>query len=249
MSEFALRFVVAVWFLPLFPFSGLFVHLIGRKTRATSLRTGLFVLWPLIGVTVLGHAAPLPEWLQIWVLASALLYAVRLLATRDLRLWGAYLGASGYALLWLLPPAAAAWPAALSLAIPLALLSVLVRALDERFGAAYAGLYGRLHQHQPQLAGMLTLVVLAAIATPLFPGFFVLTGIAFHNGMTAATAVLLVWVLWTWAAVVMLQGFMFGRAQTPMSPPDLAQQTLYGLAGVLVLLVLVGLALIPSLLQ
>lgn len=246
MSDSA-RLLAAVWFLPLFPFSALFVNLLGRKVRSAAVRSVLFVIWPTIGVVLLG--ASLPGWLQIWALLSALLYALRMMSTRDLKLWSAYLGASAYALLWLASGThGPGLLTALVLGVPLAIVAQLGGALEKRFGAAYSGLYGGLHLRQPRLAGLLTLTLLASVATPIFPGFFVLTGIVFHAGPGYAVGTLLVWLLWTWAAVLLQQGFMLGKTQTAPSPPDLQAGQLNGLAAALAVLVVVGLFAVTTLL-
>lgn len=236
--------LLALWFLPLFPFSGLFVYLVGRLIRWPLVRAALFVAWPVIGVLVLGH--DVPGWMRLWALFSALLYALRLMTMRDLRLWGAYLGASSYALLWL-PDAghAPGWQAALALGIPLAFLALVTGMLEKRFGAAYSGLYGGLHLRQRRLAGLLTAVTLAAVAAPIFPGFFVLTGIAFHTGLGYAVGSLLTWVLWGWSAALLLQGFMLGP---PRAAPDVGTTGTAVSAAMLAILVGAGLISISALL-
>lgn len=247
MSD-TLRLFAALWFLPLFPFSSLFVYLLGRKVRSATIRSILYILWPVVGVVLIGVDKPLPGWLQTWALASALLYALRLMAMRDLRLWSAYLGASAYALLWLPVHEHSDWLAALALGIPLALMAQLGSILEQRFGAAYCGLYGGLHLKQPRLAGLLTAITLAAVASPIFPGFFVLTGIAFHAGLAYAIGSLVVWVLWSWSAVLMLQGFMLGKPQTAPVAADLGSAELAVLGVSLAVLVSAGLIFISTLL-
>ncbi|WP_083699817.1 hypothetical protein [Acidihalobacter ferrooxydans] len=247
MSD-ALRLFAAIWFLPLFPFSGVFVYLAGRKLRSAAARGAVFIVWPLLGVSLVG--AYVPPWLHAWALFSALLYAVRLLAMRDLRLWSAYLGASAFALLWLpLPEHAPGWLAALGLGIPLALLAQLAAVLEERFGAAYCGLYGGLYLKQPRLAGALTLLTLSAVASPIFPGFFVLTGVALHAGFAYAIGALIVWLLWTWAAVLLLQGFMLGKPQTAPVPSDLSGAELAALGVPAAVFVGAGLFFVTTLLS
>ncbi|OBS08083.1 hypothetical protein [Acidihalobacter prosperus] len=250
MTELTPRLVVALLFLPVFPFSALFVQLLGRRIKSAPIRAALFLLWPLVGVMLLGSDPALPHWLRVWVLLSALLYAVRLLATRDLRLWTAYLGASTYAMLWLLhPDSISGWLSAFGLGAPLALMALVGGALERRFGAAYGGLYGGLHLHQPRLAGGLTLATLAAVASPVFPGFFVLTGIALHSDPTIAAAIMAVWILWTWAAVVLMQSFMFGKPQSLPAVEDLAKPQLHVLVAALAALLLASVALLTTLLQ
>lgn len=243
----ALRLFGALWFLPLFPFSGLFIQLVGRRPLPAWLRASLFLAWPLIGVLFLGPEVP--DWIRAWALASALLYALRLLSTRDLRLWLAYLAASAYALLWLPDFGhSPGWPTALSLGVAPALLALFALALEKRFGAAYAGVSGGLQLRQPQLARLFTLLILAAVATPVFPAFFALTGMALHSAPAWSSGMLVTWVLWSWSAFVLLQRFMLAPSQHPSSP-DLCRSELIAYGAVLAACVAAGFILIPQLLS
>ena len=243
----ALRLFGALWFLPVFPLSGVFVQLLGRRLRPYWLRAVAYLAWPVIG-SILIMGLEVPDGIRGWAVASSILYALRLLSTRDLDAWLAYLGASAFALLWLPATAhATAWLAALALGLPLAGLALFSQVLERRFGAAYAGLYGGMHLRQPRLAGLLTLLLLAAVATPVFPGFFVMTGIALGSAPAWSAALLLSWVLWTWAAALLLQGFMFGPARAETSP-DAHGVEFYGFVLALAASVVGGLLLIHPLL-
>lgn len=248
MVESLPHLAAALWFLPLFPMSGIFVFLTTRLLRAAWLRGVVFVVWPIAGELLLGHATP-PTWIRAWALITALLYAVRLLATRDLRRWTTYLGVSAFSLLWLLDPTTGhGWLAALAMGVPLGLITIPCAALEQRFGAAYAGLYGGLPLRQPRLSAILTLLVLASIATPGFPAFFVLTGIAFHAHAVFAAGMLLVWIIWGWASVVLLQGFMSGKAPAERVP-DLGDITWFAMVVAIAATALAGLTLAAALLQ
>ncbi|WP_455380570.1 hypothetical protein [Acidihalobacter prosperus] len=254
MTDHILYFLAALVFLPVFPLSSLFVYLVGHVVSSALLRAIAFLGWPLIGLILLNHAQYAPDWIQIWALGTAILYAFRMLTTRELRLWNAYLGISLFALLWLSKVEMVAhWQniitISLALAIPLGLSSVLCEILENRFGASYYGLYGGLQLHQPRLAGILTLVTLASIATPIFPSFFVLLGVIFNTQMPFAVAILFIWVLWSWAAISLIQGFMLGRKQSTPVPADMNQAEFYSFGLIATLLVVVGLIFIATLLQ
>lgn len=246
-------FLATLVFLPVFPFSSLFVYLIGH-VPSTFLRAITFLGWPLIGLMLLSHVQHVPDWIQIWALATALLYAFRMLTTRELHLWNAYLGVSLFALLWLSKVETLIhWQniitISLALAIPLALSNLLSTILKNRFGATYYGLYGGLQLNQPRLAGILTLVTLASIATPIFPGFFVLLGIIFNSQLPFAVGILFIWVLWSWAAILLIQGFMLGRKQCTPIPADMNPTEFYSFSLIATLLIVVGLTFIATLLQ
>lgn len=213
----SMSFLLAAVFLPLFPFSILFNRLFAR-TGNTWWRIALIIGWPSTGVallSVLGN--PPPPWVVHWGVATALLYGFRALALRDLALWLGHLATSSWALIWL-PAAFGNAPGSLAMAaaafsVPLALLVWVTGHLERTFGAAYAGSLGGLATSLPRLSGLLVLFVLAAIGTPLFPSFFALLGMVgtLLPAMPAtALGVLVVWMLWAWAGVRILQGLIVG---------------------------------------
>lgn len=209
--------LVAV-FLPLFPLSMLFNGLFARVGNV-GLRIALVIGWPAAGIallTFLGNTPP--QWVAYWSVATSLLYGFRTLALRDLALWLGHLATSIWALMWL--PAAlgnTGTPLALTLfafSVPLALLIWLTGHLERIFGAAYAGLLGGLATGLPRLSVLSVLLVLAVVGTPLFPGFFALLGMvnALLPAMPAiALGVLVVWMLWAWSGMRILQGLIVGR--------------------------------------
>ena len=212
-----IAYLLVAVFLPLFPLSMVF-NRVFAQVHNTWLRIALLVGWPLTGVAllaVLGDSPP--QWLVYWGVATALLYGFRALALRDLALWLAHLATSVWALMWLpaaLGQTAGTLPAALlAFAVPLALLAWLTGHLEKLFGAAYAGALGGLATGLPRLSWLLVLVVLAVIGTPLFPGFFALLGMVkelLPAMPVTAVGVLLVWMLWAWAGMRMLQGLIVG---------------------------------------
>jgi len=212
-------YLIAGFFLPLFPFSMVFNALFAR-VRNITLRSVLILVWPQLGLTLIyAIEASIPSWFMGWAVLTALLYGWRALALRELGQWTSFLASSAWALLWI-PAAEAAELTqlqfyALGFSIPLVLLILLGAGLVTRFGAAYAGLHGGLAQTLPRFSGVLVVVVLAVIATPLFPAFFTMLVTIIKTVPSAplvAMAVALVWLLWSWSGARLLQGFIVGPA-------------------------------------
>lgn len=214
--------------LPLYPLNIVFTAALSRL-RSPLARAALLLIVPQLAVAALvrggavAYDAALP-----WALATAGFYAFRLLSVRDLGLWANFLAMSGLALTWGLaaigvePDRLHAF--ALAFSLPPALLMGLAGALEARFGAAYAGLPGGLAGVAPRLAGALVFTLLAAVATPLFPGFFAVIELLVGLGTGARVAVLVIALLWSWAVTRALQGFVFG-------PPPEARVTDLSSAG------------------
>ncbi len=208
-----MKLLAAFLFLPLFPFSMVFNGLLSKLGNPTA-RFMLLLAWPQFGVFFL-HAQPVPEFFIAWPLLSSGFYALRLLTVRDLGLWAGFLACSALSLIWIANPSDMPM-VALWFSIPPALLFLLSGALERRFGAAYSGLYGGLAGSAPKLSGMLVMTLLAAIATPPFPGFFAMLGLLHRTGI--APAVLFIWLLWGWAAIRLMQGFLSGSKEpTPVN--------------------------------
>lgn len=240
-------------FLPLFPLSMGFNALFGR-VRSTTLRGLLLLAWPQAGLALLYAAnAEIPSWVVIWALLTSLLYAFRALVLREVGLWAGFLATSSWAILWIPAHDGAermlVHVFALGFSAPLVLLSLLAAGLERRFGAAYTGLYGGLSQTLPRFSGVLVVVVLAAIATPLFPGFFtMLSTIVANTPATPATAVGLVgvWLIWSWAGARLLQGLVIGPAGRD-DMPDLSLASTWLYVAVLSALVVGGIYLMREL--
>lgn len=204
-------------FLPLFPFSMGFNALFARSRNAM-LRSALLLIWPQIGLALMSTlSGPPPQGLLAWALFTSFLYALRALALREVGQWTGFLATSLWALLWMTntgdPQGIPASVHALGFSIPLVLLALLTAGLEQRFGAAYTGLYGGLAQTLPRFSGVLVMVILAAVAAPLFPAFFTLLGMIVDAtaGMPVAALVMLgIWLLWSWAGVRLLQGLVVG---------------------------------------
>lgn len=236
--------LVAALFLPLFPFSMLLNVILARLPRPAA-RFTLLLVWPQIGVAVLDLTEPeVPAFLVPWALISSGLYALRLLTVRDLGLWAGFLAASVLPLTWGLAQSGAhienLYLFAFWFSLPAALLALLTKPLTDRFGAAYAGLPGGLSAMLPRLSAVLVVTLLAAIATPPFPGFFAMLNLLQRMSWSAGLAILVIWLVWGWGATRLLQGFVVGAAQ-PASIHDIGRRSTWGYTSVLCALVIAGL--------
>lgn len=231
-------------FLPLFPLSMLLTAFFKYVPWAW-LRALILLAWPQIGLTIAFSAhTQLPRWAVGWGLLTAALYALRMISLRDFSTWIAFIAASAFALLWIglvnASSEAMLRLQGLGFSASFIIAAAVVPMLKNRLGAAYSGLHCGMAQRLPRLAGVLVLAVLAAIATPLFPSFFALIAVLSEASFMAALGVLMVWLLWSWAGVRLLQGFLPGVWSRAQTPPDLSLRTAW-LAG-LGLVTLVGAA-------
>lgn len=248
-----LAWFIAAALLPLFPFSIAFNRLLQRVPSAWG-RALLLLLWPQAGVWLLAAAAAkspagVPEWLLVWALLTALLYAFRSLALRSLTVWIGFVATSAWALFPLLVGAAGPVPAPVQLlgfSVPLALLALLSGELERRYGAAYAGLPGALAQRLPRFSLVLVVTLLAVIATPVFPAFFSLLAALVQGAgpMPAVTlAMLTTWLLWSWSAARLAQGLIVGPGKQ-VGDTDLGIGAALGYTAGLVALAASGLAIV-----
>jgi NADH:ubiquinone oxidoreductase subunit 4 (subunit M) len=237
---------IAALFLPLFPASVVLNGALARL-RGPLARGVLLLAWPHAGVALLQLAPQaVPQALVPWALATSGLYALRLLAVRDMGQWAGFLATSAFALTWALAAAGADAVAlhefAFWFSLPAALMALLVRPLTRRFGAAYAGLQGGLAGSLPRLSAVLVLTALAAVATPPFPGFFALLQLLRALDWSGAVAVLAVWLVWGWAAIRLLQGFVFGTGRA-VAAGDIGHVPTLAWTGVLAGFLIAGLIL------
>ena len=218
--------VIVALFLPLYPLSAV-QNLILMRFRTPVARATLLLFWPQIGVALLYMLRPrIPVFVEIWALLSAAFYALRLLTVRDLGLWASLLASSALALTWGLVVRGLSI-VHLSLlvfwfSLPAALLVLLTGPVARRLGAAYAGLYAGIVERQPRLAMVLTAVVLCAVATPPFPGFFALLDLLRDSRGATALGVLGIWLIWGWSATRILQGFVASSGRE-IDAPDLGR--------------------------
>lgn len=238
--------LLATLFLPLFPLS---VVLNGALAwlRGPLVRCVLLLAWPQIGVALLQFSPQaVPPAFVPWALATAGFYALRLLTVRDMGQWAGFLATSALALTWALAAGGASrvelHAFAFWFGLPAALVALIAHPLACRFGAAYAGLQDGLIGNLPRLSGVLALTVLAAVATPPFPGFFALLNLLHVLDWSGALGVLAIWLVWGWAATRLLQGFIFGTGRAA-SLGDIGRASTLVYTGVLGAFVIVGLTL------
>lgn len=216
-------------FLPLFPLSMVLTAFFKYVPWAWA-RALIVLVWPQIGLTIaFSSHAQLPQWVAGWGVLTAALYALRMLSLRDFSTWIAFIVASAFALLWIglvnagsevmLRLQGLGFSASFIIAVAVEPM------LKKRLGAAYSGLHCGMAQQLPRLAGVLVLAMLAAIATPLFPSFYVLIAVLSQASFVTAVGVLMIWLLWSWAAVRLLQGFLPGAWSRAQTPPDLSLRT------------------------
>lgn len=211
--------LVAGLFLPLFPMSMVF-NAILANVQHHWLRVLLLLAWPLPGLLIVHYGNPvIPDWVLVLALFTSFLYALRLLTLRDVIQWTGFLATSLWSLLWVcliqgVSSELMYW-FAVSISVPMALLVLLCAGLERRFGAAYTDLYGGLARTIPRYAGVLVTVIVAAIATPLFPTFFIMLDLIVETVSSeplVAVIILLIWLLWSWAGARVIQGLIVGRA-------------------------------------
>lgn len=211
--------IIAALFLPLFPLGSVF-NAVFQRARHPVLRALLLLGWPLAGICLLqlvpftGSTA-----LMWWALFSAALYGLRAVVVREVNVWAGYLATSAWSLTWiLLLPGVTADVAVLhvlAFSLPLVLLVFLSAGLERRYESAFAGIVSGVAQAQPRLAGLFAVTLLAVIGSPLFPGFFAMLGGIARAGAVlpfAALGMVLVWLLWSWSGMRLLQELLVGPA-------------------------------------
>jgi NADH:ubiquinone oxidoreductase subunit 4 (subunit M) len=243
----SMTYWLAGLFLPLFPLSMGFNVLLGRVRNGLP-RAVLLLVWPQLGLSLVFAASnEVPDWVLVVALFTAALYAFRAIALREVGQWIGFLATSAWALLWPMlingTEASLVRLYALGFSVPLVLLALLSARLERYFGAAYTGLYGGLGEMLPRFSGVLVFVVLAVIAVPVFPGFFALFTTAVETTATApsvALSLVVIWLLWSWAGVQLLQGLIVGPANG-REAPDLSAAALWTYASAIVVLLISGL--------
>ena len=239
--------LIAAFFLPLFPLGMVFNALYQRIGRAW-LRISVLVLWPLAGLVLIDRTSmTIPGELALWALFSAVLYGFRAVVIREVNVWIGFLATSSWSLVWVALAAGVEARALLihvmAFNIPLALLMTLVNEIENRYESAYAGVVNGLAQSHPRLSGVFVITLLAAIGSPLFPAFFAMVSNITHAAAVlpmAAIGVAVVWMLWSWSGMQLLQELLVGPANREQHQDmTLTRTTVYSL--MLVLLVSAGL--------
>lgn len=212
-----IEMLAALLFLPLFPLTALPLLAI-RYARYGWLRVLIILAWPQAGLSLIEvMGSEVPDWIITWAIASALFYAIRVLVVREVTIWLSFMSVSAWALLWLSLLNNSVEDVriiALGFSVPLALLALLSKQIESRFGAAYAGLQGGMARSLPRLSGLLVVVVLAITATPVFPSFFAMLSVAISQASLSlgiAVSIVTIWLVWTWAGARLIQGLVIGE--------------------------------------
>ncbi len=246
--------VLIGFFLPLFPLSIAYNFLLGKITNPF-LKIVLLIFWPILGFALFfWFELQIPSWVLVWAVFTALLYAYRLITQRDINTWAGFLATSIWSLFWIPLLAldvtqennfAELFSYLLGFGIPLALIILLANELKQRFGVAYTHLYNGLSTTMPRFSGLLIVCIFASIATPIFPNFFVMLKfltLATSIASPVVTIVLLViWLLWSWAGIRIIQGLVIGSADEKYQAEDLHNGLAWSFIIILTLLAFAGL--------
>jgi formate hydrogenlyase subunit 3/multisubunit Na+/H+ antiporter MnhD subunit len=228
-------------FLPVFPLSMLF-NVLFASVRHPLLRLLLLLGWPFVGIVLYRAFEPqLPEWVAPLALATAVFYAFRLLAMREVGIWTGYIATSAWACLWL-PLMYADADVMLYVfwfGVPLAVLALLVGGLEKRYGAAYTELYGGLALSIPRFSGVFVVTVLAVVATPIFPTFFGMLNILVASQPLVAMTLVGLWALWSWAGMRLIQGMVVGDPSDDVID-DMPLALVWGFGVLMLLLIVAG---------
>ena len=253
--------IAAGLFLPLFPLTMVF-NAVFQCLHNVWARALLLLAWPLPGIWLLATVADevpagdIPEWVMIWALFSAALYAFRAIVVREVGIWSGFIASSAWSLVWVAygigvssgtesaaPVAQMLLLQAMAFSMPLMLMALLVSELEKRYESAYAGIVSGVAQAQPRLSGLLVIVTLAVIGSPVFPAFFSMlhniTAVIADQPMLAA-GVGAVWLMWSWSAIRLLQELLVGPAPRSRHE-DISRGAVIMYGTLLVMLVVAGL--------
>jgi hypothetical protein len=219
-----------------------------QRVRSTWLRAALLLVWPLagLGLMELGPLAVTPD-LMLWALLSSALYGFRAVVVREVGVWTGFQATSSWALIWIASGAGvesvALFLHVLAFSIPLLLLVFQSAELVRRYESAYAGVVHGIARAQPRLAGAIVITLLAVIASPVSPAFFAMLNSITHAASVlpvAAAGAALVWLLWSWSGMRLMQELLVGPA-SPAGHDDIAYGITVVYALALTMLVLGGL--------
>ena len=132
--------------------------------------------------------------------------------------------------------------------VPLVLLVLVTVLLNRRLGGAYTSIRDGIASSLPRMSVTLIICLLAAVATPPFPGFFSLLSLLMLASPVNIAGLLIVWLLWSWAAARLIQGFVVGTPAQDSDAQDISLPLSWGLAMVLTVLLLSGVMLTGELL-
>lgn len=213
----SMSLLLAGLFLPLFPMSIVFNFVFQRASSAW-LRVFTILVWPLPGLWLIENSTT--ELLDIyvyWAMFTSILYGFRTVVVKELSVWTGFIATSAWSLLWVAEYLGAKVDDLImhtfAYSIPLVLLALIVARLERQYESAYVGVVTGLAQEQPRTTGIIVVVMLAVIGSPLFPSFFALLS-NINNVVMAlpsvALAITLVWLLWSWSGIRLLQELVVG---------------------------------------
>lgn len=209
--------LLAGFFLPLFPMSIVFNYVFQRASSAW-LRVFIILVWPLPGLWLIENSTTeLVDIYVYWALFTAVLYGFRTVVVKELSVWTGFIATSAWSLLWVAEYIGATVNDlvmhAYAYSVPLVLLALIVARLERQYESAYVGVVTGLAQEQPRMTGIVVVVILAVIGSPVFPSFFSLLS-NINNVVlslpSVAMAIALVWLLWSWSGVRLLQELVVG---------------------------------------
>jgi len=209
--------LLAGLFLPLFPMSIVFNYVF-QRVSSVWLRVFIILVWPLPGLWLIENsAAEVVDIYVYWALLTAVLYGFRSVVVKELTFWTGFIATSAWSLLWVAEYLEATVNDlvmhAFAYSVPLVLLALIVARLERQYESAYVGVVTGLAHEQPRMAGIVVVVILAVIGSPVFPSFFSLLS-NINNVVillpSVAVAITLVWLLWSWSGVRLLQELIVG---------------------------------------
>ncbi len=210
-----LNIILVSLFLPLFPATIIF-NSIFMRIKNPILRSGLLIFWPLFGIYLFQKFnLKQDDWIYILIFFTAMFYGFRMLSMRELGIWTGYMSTSLWALLWipLLENSNYIFFYSLWFSLPLVIMVFVVHHLEKSFGAAFTEINGGLAQTMPRLSGVFVVVVLALIATPIFPNFFIVLDFILKSTALGAFTICIVWAIWGWAGMRLIQGIIVGKSK------------------------------------
>ena len=213
----SMSLLLAGLFLPLFPMSIVFNFVFQRASSAV-LRVFIIIVWPLPGLWLIENSSTeLVDIYVYWALFTSVLYGFRTVVVKELSVWTGFIATSAWSLLWVAEYLGAKVDDLImntfAYSIPLVLLALIVARLERQYESAYVGVVTGLAQEQPRITGLIVVVILAVIGSPLFPSFFSLLSNINNVVMvmpSIALAIVLVWLLWSWSGVRLLQELVVG---------------------------------------
>jgi hypothetical protein len=213
----SMALLLAGLFLPLFPMSIVF-NFVFQRLNTAWLRVILLLVWPLPGLWLIENSSSeLVDIIVLWALLTSILYSFRTVVIKELSVWTGFIATSAWSLLWVVEYLGADLEDllmhAFAFSMPLVLFAILVARLERQYESAYVGVVTGLAQEQPRMTGLFVVVMLAVIGSPLFPSFFSLLSNINNVVMvipSIALAIVLVWLLWSWSGIRLLQELVVG---------------------------------------